>query len=213
MENRFKQLRYEDKFLLHQKISITKLAEEMGISKATISNLEASDDYDAKISIIKKYKEHFPEVSYDYLLGATATKQKQYNRIEEELPFSNAFYNSLQKMCEDESNKQIIEFMLEALFANPDALASLLLSTFHAFEELHRYTNHEFYAYEYMSTEDDIQLKAREYIISNTFIEFFKANVIPKLGVIFEERYHKFNKKAQEFLLFTDSPPDIAPFE
>ena len=207
MENRFKQLRYKDKFLLHQKISMTKLAKEMGISKATISNLEGSDDYDAKISIIKKYKEHFPEVSYDYLLGATATKQKQYHRIEEELPFSNEFYNSLQRMFENKEKKQIIEFMLEALFSNPDAFADLLINTFYSFEELYRATNHELYTFEYMSPEEGIQLKAREYIISNTFINFFKSNVIPKLDTVYEERYQKFYQESQTFLdSLTDLP-------
>ena len=73
MENRFKRLRYEDDLCLHKKYTMDELAAKMPISKATISHLEASDDYDARISVIKEYKKLFPDVSYDYLLGGKNT--------------------------------------------------------------------------------------------------------------------------------------------
>lgn len=97
-DNRFEQLRYKDKFSLDPEISMNQLAKKMDTTAATISKLEHDDDYDARISIIKKYKEVFPDVSYDYLLGATYTKHKQYNRIEEKLPFGNEFYDHLEEL-------------------------------------------------------------------------------------------------------------------
>lgn len=154
MANRFERLRYEDEFLIKQNISITKLAEEMEISKATISKLERSDDYDARISIMRKYKEHFPDVSYDYLLGATGTKHKQYNLIEECLPFSNDFYNHLEQLFNIYSQKEdfaleenpfrhdymsneSIRYIIEAIFNNPDTLYELLNEIFHSLKSLY----------------------------------------------------------------------------
>lgn len=138
MINRFKRLRYSDRFLIRQEISMTQLAKEMDISKATISNLEGSDDYDAKISILKKYKERFPNVSYDYLLGATATMEKQYNKIEETLPFGNEFYNKLEYLfnehlkrrdtsgeLKDYMTMDNLSLMMEAFLQNPDSLLDL----------------------------------------------------------------------------------------
>lgn len=154
-ENRFKRLRYHDKECFHQKISMTKLAEKMEISKATISKLEAQDDYDARISIIKKYKEQFPEISFDYLLGATNTRYKQYNTIEEKLPFENEFYNNLEKLLatteipEDDIfyaphnlwtgenlSKEEIEVLFNALIKDGDAFHTLLLKTFKFMKDL-----------------------------------------------------------------------------
>ena len=68
MENRFKRLRYEDDLCLHKKYTMDELAAKMPISKATISHPEASDDYDAKTSIMKEYKKMFPEVSYLFMI-------------------------------------------------------------------------------------------------------------------------------------------------
>ena len=63
MENRFKRLRYKDDLCFHKLWTMDELAEELQISKATISHLEASEDYDARISILKQYKKVFPQIS------------------------------------------------------------------------------------------------------------------------------------------------------
>lgn len=160
MDNRFKKLRYYDKYCNHMKYSMDELAEKLQISKATVFNIEASDDYDAKISTIKSYKKVFPEVSYDYLLGATGTKEKQYSRIEEELPFDNDFYNNLiqlfkiQPHPEDipsEDNpfsreyiyKESLTYMLDASLNNPDALLSLIKELFFSMKELYQVEHSE----------------------------------------------------------------------
>ena len=107
MENRFKRLRYEDDLCLHKKYTMDELAAKMPISKATISHLEASDDYDARISVIKEYKKLFPDVSYDYLLGGKNTMHKEYSHIEEVLPFNNDFYTNLEQLFKTESDSFI----------------------------------------------------------------------------------------------------------
>ena len=59
MDNRFEQLRYKDKYALDADMSINQVARLLGISPATVSKLEHDENYDARISIIKKYKEKF----------------------------------------------------------------------------------------------------------------------------------------------------------
>lgn len=204
MDNRFEQLRYKDKLSLNAEMSINQLAKELDISPATVSKLEHDENYDDRISIIKKYKERFPDVSYDYLLGATNTKHKQYNNIEEKLPFSNEFYESLEKMVQKESQNPAIEYMLEALLSNPDALADLLIKIYYSFQELYRYTHDDLYEMEYMSGTESIELEAREYIISHAIIEFLQTNVIPKLDRIYEKSFKTFKESTRRFLSSID---------
>ena len=64
MDNRFEQLRYKDKYALDADMSINQVARLLGISPATVSKLEHDENYDARISIIKKYKEKFPDVDF-----------------------------------------------------------------------------------------------------------------------------------------------------
>ena len=190
MENRFKQLRYKDQFLLHQEISMTKLAEEMGISKATISNLESSDDYDAKISIIKKYKERFPEVSYDYLLGATNTKWKQYNRIEEELPFSNEFYEGIKSLMDFQYSFDAphLSDILEAFMHDPHALGVLFSTIDIALQEIYRIKRNP------NNYEDELKtanycISEQYFCISHALTQFLDNNIYPLLENIFEHHY------------------------
>ena len=192
MENRFKQLRYKDKFLLHQEISMTKLAEEMGISKATISNLESSDDYDAKISIIKKYKERFPEVSYDYLLGATATKWKQYSRIEEELPFSNDFYNKLKELNDfSRYGEYDLSYLFEALMHDPYELGVLLTTIYVALQEIYEMKlNPENYENERMQPISYL-ISEQYFCITHALTKFLDKSIYPLLENIYEYKHTK----------------------
>ena len=138
MDNRFEQLRYKDRLALDPDLSINQVARLLEISPATVSKLEHDENYDARISIIKKYKEKFPDVTYDYLLGATYTKHKQYNRIEETLPFGNEFYDKLEYFFKEherrrDSSGELKDYLtmdslgiiMEAFLSNPDALLNL----------------------------------------------------------------------------------------
>jgi len=117
---------------------MNQLAKKMDTTAATISKLEHDDDYDARISIIKKYKEVFPDVTYDYLLGASNTRHKQYNRIEETLPFGNELYDNLEEFfhkhieSRDKSNDwseyatmDNIGLFMEAFISDPDKLIEM----------------------------------------------------------------------------------------
>jgi len=191
MENRFKQLRYKDKFLLHQEISMTKLAEEMGISKATISNLERSDNYDAKISIIKKYKERFPEVSYDYLLGATYTKRKQYSRAEEELPFSNEFYEGIKTLMGFQASHDSpnLSYILEALMHDPYELGMLFVTIDTALQEIYNMKlNPEDYENERMQPISYL-ISEQYFCITHALTKFLDKSVSPLLNNVFEHKH------------------------
>lgn len=200
MENRFKRLRYEDDLCLHKKYTMDELAAEMPISKATISHLEASDDYDARISVIKEYKKMFPEVSYDYLLGATNTMHKQYSQFEEDLPFGNDFYDSLHKLLQKSKESSKIEYMLIALLSNPDSLSDLLKEIFSIYEELYRYTHDELYEMMYLSLDERILMEARQYILSKTIIEYLSSTIMPNLNPIFDKMYKDFKKNTDAFM-------------
>ena len=200
MENRFKRIRYDDDLCLPQKYTMDELAAKMPISKATISHLEASDDYDAKTSIMKEYKKMFPEVSYDYLLGATNTMHKQYSQFEEDLPFGNDFYDSLHKLLQKSKESSEIEYMLIALLSNPDSLSDLLKEIFSLYEELYRHTHDELYEMMYTTLDERILMEARQYILSKTIIEYLSSTIMPNLNPIFDKMYEDFKKNTDAFM-------------
>lgn len=232
-ENRFKRLRYHDKECFHQKISMTKLAEKMEISKATISKLEAQNDYDARISIIKKYKEQFPEISYDYLLGATNTRYKQYNVIEEKLPFENEFYNNLEKLLAtteipsddifyaphdlwtgENLSKKEMEVLFNALINDGDAFHTLLLRTFKFMCDLCtlEYFSHNANASFTYKTAAECK-NSVNFGISQAYLDFVHntlyPSLIPYLKKSIEESIEAERKREEEIY---KNFPDEAPF-
>lgn len=234
MENRFKQLRYEDKMLLHQKISISKLAEKMEISKATISKLENNDDYDARISIIRKYKEQFPDVSFDFLMGATGTQHKQYNHLEEVLPFSNKFYENIEalfrydvdKELSPEEQKEIydydtevhrdIEYLLESIVSHPGRLSFFLLSIYKSLFKIYVLEN-PYKQSQTLFKEENTNIEW--FNITQNTINFLKEVVSPQLQQLFEtdrqvaiERQKKIEEAQKERLRQLGFSDDNIPF-
>lgn len=198
MENRFKQLRFKDRFLLHEEISLSQLAKKMDVSKATISKLEREENYDARISIIKKYKECFPDISYDYLLGATWTKHKQYNPIEENMPFGNDFYQHLEQFFKEHKHMRnhagdLEEYMtldnlgvfLETFLNNPTVLLNLLNDILASLMCIYRYSKD--------ANKSSTQTYKKDYYVSGAKTEiaqkslaFIMDNIYPLLSNMFD---------------------------
>ncbi|MDE7352079.1 MAG: helix-turn-helix domain-containing protein [Acetatifactor sp.] len=227
MENRFKQLRYKDRYLLHEEISISQLAKKMEISKATISKLEREDDYDARISIIKKYKECFPDITYDYLLGATWTRHKQYNPIEEKLPFGNGFYQNLEQLFKEHKHMRnhagdLEEYMtldnlgifLEAFLNNPTALLEFLNDILLSLLEIYRYSNDK--------SESSHQTHKKDYFVSGAktdiaqkSLAYIMESVYPLLCNMFDCIIEEDKKAFAEYLETSGeflNPADAEPF-
>lgn len=196
MENRFKQLRFKDRFLFHEEISLSQLAKKMDVSKATISKLEREENYDARISIIKKYKECFPDISFDYLLGATWTKHKQYNPIEENLPFGNGFYQHLEQLFKEHKNMRDhagdldeymtldnLGFFLETFLNNPTALLKFLNDTILLLLDIYRYCND--------ANESATKEHEKDYFVSGAKTKIAQES----LAFIMEEIYPLLSKK------------------
>lgn len=226
MVNRFEELRYEDKLAPSPFITMSQLAKELDISKATVSKLEHEENYDARISIIKKYKERFPEVSYDYLLGATGTKHKQYSRIEEELPFSNEFYDNLKKVVIategvnspfDLNTKEVkrlgVEYILEAILQNPEVLGNVLESIYHALEQIYLITHAHGYYLDDLDLEDApliadaMNVSAQHFYINRIISKYLSDYISPLLEGRFErtlknEAYQNKYKDVEELLPF-----------
>ena len=228
MENRFKRLRYEDDLCLHKKYTMDELAAEMPISKATISHLETSDNYDARISVIKEYKKFFPEVSYDYLLGGKNTMHKEYSHIEEALPFNNDFYTNLEQLFKTESDPDIepelqeqflsyekeqhekIECMLNSMVSNPNYLSYFLASIYDALFHMYIQKN--------TSTKNRaIRLDAGDedlFKITQATIRLMQDVVFPSLSEKFkadkkvaDERQKANDKKIRNYYGFDDNTP------
>lgn len=222
--NRFERLRYEDEFGIKLNTSMTKLAEEMQISKATISKLESSDDYDARISIIRKYKEKFPHVSYDYLLGATGTLQKQYSHVEETLPLSNNFYNHLEQLFtiyesreenpleknpfrHDYMSNESIKYMLEAIVNNPDALYDLLCEVFYSLKELYDLEQPKTEISPAFYKSDEYRRNEINFRMTQAITTFLQTSVAPLLTKHFNDVIEEEDTLFQEYL-----SKDVAPF-
>ena len=196
MENRFKQLRFKDRFLLHEEISISQLSKKMDVIKSTISKLEREENYDARISIIKKYKECFPDISYDYLLGATWTKHKQYNPIEENMPFGNDFYQHLEQFFKEHKHMRdhagdLEEYLtldnlgifLETFLNNPTALLNLLDDILASMMCIYRCEND---ASSTQASNRDYYISGAKTEIAQKSLAFIMDNIYPLLSNIFD---------------------------
>lgn len=194
MENRFKRLRYKDDLCFHKLWTMDELAEELQISKATISHLEASEDYDARISILKQYKKVFPQISYDYLLGAKNTKSNEYSNLEHELPLGDQFYKTLRDLfykddfddeldpnmkqaCIDLENEmqQNIAKMLESLFSDSNRLFHFLSDTYKSLFNIYL-LEHPVDEKDHVSDIED-KLAFEWYKFTQATMEFFKTIV------------------------------------
>lgn len=216
MENRFKRLRYYDDLCLHRKYTMDQLLEEfkLPISKATISHLESSDDYDARVSIIKEYKKAFPDVSYDYMLGAKNTMGIEYSHIEEKLPFGDNFYNNLEKLFEfqdssdypEEIQKEVhdydkemhrnITYMLEAMLSKPVVFSRYLIMMYQSLLKIYMLQNPIKRNY-ILTDEDDIQLE--QFKMTQNTISFFTNVVSPQLESLFKlEREDAIKRQQQQ---------------
>ncbi len=238
MENRFKRLRYKDDLCFHRKYTMDEFAEILQISKATISNLESSDDYDARISIIKQYKKAFPTISYDYFLGGKNT-MNDYSFLEQTLPLGDQFYETLQALFRmddviddnltpaeqqailDFENEMIdrVKNMLESLFSNSNRLFHYLSDTYKSLLRI--------YLLEHRICEDETSVYSKEklafewYQFTQETTSFFKDIVYEDLNPILElereaaikrhQEYEEYKKKKAEALYPTTDEGNL-PF-
>ena len=234
MENRFKRLRHEDDLCLHKIYTMDELAEKLQISKATISHLEASEDYDARVSIIKRYKEVFPDVSYDYMLGAKNTMENEYSHIEAILPFGDEFYNNLEKLFEfddtgdcpadmqeeirkyDEEMHRNIAYMLEGILSNPRRLSFYLVKMYQSLLTMYLKQNPIKRNYG-LTDEEDINLE--QFKMTQNTINFFTDVVTPQLQNLFKidrqeaiKRQQKLDDFRREARKKQGIPEDNIPF-
>lgn len=202
MENRFKRLRHEDDLCLHKIYTMDELADKLQISKATISHLEASEDYDARVSILKQYKKVFPNVSYDYMLGAKNTMENEYSHMEETLPFGDKFYTNLEKLFEfqdtsdcpadiqmevhkyDEEMHHNITYMLEAMLSNPKRFSMYLIMMYQSLLNIYLIQNPTKRRIGVIA-EEDINLE--QFKMTQNTINFFTDVVTPQLQNLFEK--------------------------
>lgn len=218
MENRFKRLRYKDDLCIHRKYTMDELAEKLQISKATISHLEASDDYDARISILKQYKKFFRNVSYDYMLGAKNTISNTYSNLEQTLPLGDKFYETLTNLfrCEDDSDNtaltpdmkqavhdyesemlETVRYMLESIFSDSDKLFYFLIDTYKSLYNI--------YLLEQPLTEKDRYIDSQEklafewYKFTQDTMDFFKTIVYENMRPVLEAEREAAKKRQQEY--------------
>lgn len=212
MENRFKRLRYEDDLCFHEKITMSALAKEMEISKATIHNIEASDDYDAKTSILKLYHKQFPDISFDYLLGIQNTKERLSNHFEETLPFGNDYYTKLEiliKECHQYKEadrlagkesivEDIIPVFLEALVSFPtDFILSFneLINAMIFVRRCEKYEPYLINSFEYLGAKQTI---------FNSFQDFLLTNIMDYLAPMMDKEIEE-QMKEQKILPLSDT--------
>lgn len=216
MENRFKRLRYKDDLCFHRLWTMDELADELQISKATISHLEASEDYDARISILKQYKKVFPQVSYDYLLGAKNTKSNEYSNLEHELPLGDQFYETLRDLfykddfddeldpnmkqaCIDLENEmhQNITHMLESLFSDSNRLFHFLSDTYKSLFNIYLLEHPTNEKDRYFDVDD--KLAFEWYKFTQATMDFFKAIVYTDMQPALESERKAALKRKQDY--------------
>ena len=215
MENRFKRLRYNDDLCFHKKYTMDELAEKLEISKATISHLEASEDYDARVSVLKRYKEAFPDISYDYLLGAKNTRNNEYSELEHLLPLGDRFYETLKKLfhyeneysddLEPEMRQTVIDFenemqkrtesMLESIFSDANRLSHFLSDTYKSLFNIYLLEHGIDDPSHPCSSED--KLAFEWYNFTQTTMDFFKTIVYECMQHAFEAELEAAKKRKQ----------------
>ncbi|MDE7332321.1 MAG: helix-turn-helix domain-containing protein [Lachnospiraceae bacterium] len=193
MENPFKELRYSDNLTHEEIISQKEVAARTGLSTSAVSKIEQPGS-NPRLLTIKDYHKAFPEVSYEYLMGETATKDAKYHAIGEIFPFDDSFYNNLKQLLELDSGNQFVEYMLSALLYNPQALYTALITVFDTLYQINNIQQNK----ELSSSDKAKMSKMHEYIFSQSVIDYLENNVMPLLGRGFEAKNKYLSNEAQD---------------
>lgn len=183
MENSFKELRYSDNLTHEEIISQKEVAARTGLSTSAVSKIEQPDS-NPRLLTIKDYHKAFPEVSYEFLMGETATKDVKYHALGELFPFDDSFYKNLEQLLELDKGNHFVEYMLSALLFNPQALYTALIVMFDTLYQINNIQQDK----ELSSSAKSEMSKMHEYIFSQSVIEYLENNVMPLLGRAFEAK-------------------------
>ena len=191
-KNRFTRLRYKDNATLTDAplIKPIDLAKKLGLSKATISNVENADtrEYDAKTKnhgdvphcnaqTLKAYHDYF-DCSYEYLMGETASKERKYYDLGRDPQLSvlgDDFWNNLKSVLKDEYGEAYIyQYMLTLIFSNPEELKGILKSLYIALFSLHQIRS------EKLSVSAEVSLQAPHlFSAEQSFLRYLSEVLLP----------------------------------
>ena len=192
MENPFKELRYSDNLTHEEIISQKEVAARTGLSTSAVSQIERTGK--VNMDSLKLYHKAFPDISYEYLMGETATKDTKYHAIGELFPFDDSFYNNLKQLLELDKGNQFVEYMLSALLYNPQALHTALIIMFDTLYQINNIQQDK----ELSSSDKAKMSRMHEYIFSQSVIDYLENNVMPLLGRGFEAKNKYLSNEAQD---------------
>ena len=182
MENPFKELRYSDNLTHEEIISQKEVAVRTGLSTSAVSQIERTGK--VNMDSLKLYHKAFPDISYEYLMGETATKDVKYHTLGELFPFDDSFYKNLEQLLELDKGNHFVEYMLSALLYNPQALYTVLIVMFDTLYQINNIQQDK----ELSSSAKSEMSKMHEYVFSQSVIEYLKNTVMPLLGRGFEAK-------------------------
>lgn len=182
-ENRFKQLRYEDKYCTHRIYTLDEMSEITGLNKSTISKIENNGVDNLNASTLRAYHDKLKNVSYEYLMGDVPTREKKYYKLGRLFPFDDSFYQHLKELLAlDDKDNHFVEFMLASLLRNPQELFNALITIFNTLYKINN-IQHDNSLPDNEKTE---MIKMQEYIFNQSTIDYLENTLMPLLQKGFE---------------------------
>lgn len=180
--NNYKKLRFDNDVIMKPNITQRELADKLGIGFSTICKLENMGCNNACVSTIKAYKEYFlkeknEDISYEYLMEETETKNREYYELGKLFPFDDIFYDNLSKLLKMDDNSHIIELMLSAILHNPEELFNALTTIFNVLYKINN-IQEDSSSSAYVKK---VLIKREEYILNQSIIDYLEDFLMPLL--------------------------------
>jgi hypothetical protein len=191
--NRFMALRYASETDKYASINATRLAKELGFSKATISNMEDPNaDEDTLLGksarLFKAYHDRFG-CSYEYLFGECSLPDSKYIGLNASplASLDSLTLNNLEKLLSDKEFGYFGEYMFKAIMTEPEALKGLLNIVFRFMYAINCIQNNNSLNH----AEKELAATKYWFQLNSKIDEYLKDSLLPHLQVgfdLFEEK-------------------------
>lgn len=209
VRNRFMQLRYKEGATLADKhdISASQLAKKFGISKTTISNLEAESVKDCHsgkagdvppctATTLKLYHDYFG-CSYEYLMGETDCKTPEYYNMGKDPVlslFDDSFFDNVKELLGDMEYQRFNLYMLQAFMSNPKYLQYFMEAVFYHLYSINKINSDS----SIRKAEKDTQTAQLWFSLHTRMKEYFETCLMEKLDYGFRQHEQRLEEQQRQ---------------
>lgn len=190
--NQFLKLRYKEGCELTDlpNTSARELAKILKISTGLISKLESEavigmEAPPCTASVLKMYHDKC-DCSYEYLMGETGLRKKEYCGIGKDPIFGlfdDAFFDKLKELLTDDEHQHVYVCMLRAFMNNPNNLQAFLLTIFKHLNEINKIKSDN----NILKVDKDLKTAPIWFSLNTNLNHYFENVLLPDLQYKFKQ--------------------------